>query len=54
MDEFKDQPLHMTLLLTHTHWDHIQGLPFFSPLYQKGSRLSVYARKRDDVHLQHL
>jgi phosphoribosyl 1,2-cyclic phosphodiesterase len=40
------------LLISHTHWDHIQGLPFFSPLYQKGSRLSVYARKRDDVHLR--
>ena len=21
------------LLLTHTHWDHIQGLPFFAPIY---------------------
>ena len=40
------------LLISHTHWDHIQGLPFFSPLYQKGSRLCVYARKRDDLHLR--
>jgi phosphoribosyl 1,2-cyclic phosphodiesterase len=40
------------LLISHTHWDHIQGLPFFSPLYQAGNRLSVYARKRDDVHLR--
>jgi len=33
-EEFKDQPLALTLLLTHTHWDHIQGLPFFSPVYK--------------------
>lgn len=40
------------LLISHTHWDHIQGLPFFSPLYQPGNRLHVYARKRDDLHLR--
>jgi phosphoribosyl 1,2-cyclic phosphodiesterase len=40
------------ILISHTHWDHIQGLPFFSPLYQEGNRLHVYARQRDDVHLR--
>ena len=40
------------LLISHTHWDHIQGLPFFSPLYQRGNSLHVYARKRDDLHLR--
>ena len=40
------------LLISHTHWDHIQGLPFFAPLYQKGNQLYVYARRRDDVHLR--
>jgi phosphoribosyl 1,2-cyclic phosphodiesterase len=29
------------LLLTHTHWDHIHGLPFFQPLYQPDSRLRI-------------
>jgi phosphoribosyl 1,2-cyclic phosphodiesterase len=40
------------LLVSHTHWDHIQGLPYFTPLYQRGSKMSVYARKRDDLHLR--
>lgn len=33
MQEFKDRPLNVTLLITHTHWDHIQGFPFFIPAY---------------------
>jgi len=40
------------LLISHTHWDHIQGLPFFSPMYRGGNKLNVYARHRDDVHLR--
>jgi phosphoribosyl 1,2-cyclic phosphodiesterase len=44
--------INVHLLISHTHWDHIQGLPFFSPLYQRGNRLHVYARKRDDLHLR--
>lgn len=40
------------LLISHTHWDHIQGLPFFAPLYQTGNHLHVYARRRDDLHLR--
>jgi phosphoribosyl 1,2-cyclic phosphodiesterase len=40
------------LLVSHTHWDHIQGLPFFAPLYHAGNRFHVYARQRDDTHLR--
>jgi phosphoribosyl 1,2-cyclic phosphodiesterase len=39
--EFKNQPLKLTLLLTHTHWDHIQGLPFFGPIYHSRCRLRI-------------
>jgi len=43
--EFKNKPLKLTMLLTHTHWDHIQGLPFFGPIYDSRCRLRILGRK---------
>jgi phosphoribosyl 1,2-cyclic phosphodiesterase/CheY-like chemotaxis protein len=39
--EFGTRPIKLTLLLSHTHWDHIQGLPFFLPAYNEKNSLSV-------------
>ncbi|HEX4343010.1 MAG TPA: response regulator, partial [Verrucomicrobiae bacterium] len=52
LNEFKDQPLNLTLLLTHTHWDHIQGLPFFPPIYRPQNRLRIlgYEGARTSLH----
>jgi phosphoribosyl 1,2-cyclic phosphodiesterase len=41
LQEFGEQPLELTLLLTHTHWDHIQGLPFFMPVYKPQNHLRI-------------
>lgn len=35
----------LTLLLSHYHWDHIQGLPFFTPLYLPGTTLTVVGQR---------
>lgn len=34
-------PLDLTILLSHAHWDHIQGFPFFAPLFVPGNRITV-------------
>ncbi len=41
LKEFPQGPLNLTLLLSHTHWDHIQGLPFFGPIYEKRCHLRI-------------
>lgn len=42
-------PAEIHLLLTHVHWDHIQGLPFFKPLYRAGSVIYLYGPDYPDL-----
>jgi len=41
-----------SILISHTHWDHIQGVPFFDPLYVPGNEWHVYGPKglRESMH----
>jgi len=39
--EFGPRSMKLTLLISHTHWDHIQGLPFFSPAYNQKNVIRV-------------
>ena len=34
-------PTNVNLLITHTHWDHIQGFPFFAPAFIPGTKLTL-------------
>jgi phosphoribosyl 1,2-cyclic phosphodiesterase len=43
-----ETPFHGSVLLTHLHWDHVQGLPFFIPLHRDGSSLDVYGPRQDE------
>ena len=40
-EEFKGRSLELNLLLTHTHWDHIQGFPFFAPAYIANNQVRI-------------
>jgi len=42
MKEAAGAPIRGSLLIGHTHWDHIQGFPFFTPLYLPTTRFSIY------------
>jgi phosphoribosyl 1,2-cyclic phosphodiesterase/CheY-like chemotaxis protein len=37
------KPIKGHVLISHTHWDHIQGLPFFAPFFRPGNEWDVYA-----------
>jgi phosphoribosyl 1,2-cyclic phosphodiesterase len=39
--EFAGKPIRGHILVSHFHWDHIQGWPFFIPLYQKNNRFHI-------------
>jgi len=36
------EPFKADIFITHTHWDHIMGFPFFDPIYHQGSELNIY------------
>ncbi|NVB82981.1 MAG: MBL fold metallo-hydrolase [Kofleriaceae bacterium] len=50
-ESFGDGRGKCSVLISHTHWDHVQGLPFFSPLYRAGNHVHIFARQRD-MHLE--
>lgn len=45
-------PINGHLLISHTHWDHIQGIPFFAPIFVPGNTWDVYGPKGLSQSLQ--
>jgi phosphoribosyl 1,2-cyclic phosphodiesterase len=43
-----------TALVTHIHWDHIQGLPFFPPADRIGARFEIYGPEQEEASLTEL
>lgn len=43
------QPIKGDIFITHTHWDHIQGFPFFGPAFIAGNHFTLYGPSNADL-----
>ena len=47
-------PISADLLVTHTHWDHIQGLPFFGPFFEQGNAVRIWGARQSGTDLEEI
>ncbi len=47
-------PLRATVFLSHYHWDHLQGLPFFTPMFDPRNAFVVYGPTRNGQTVQNI
>ncbi|MFN7936997.1 MAG: MBL fold metallo-hydrolase [Bryobacteraceae bacterium] len=45
LERARGRSLDLNILMTHFHWDHIQGIPFFAPLYSPANRITFHSTK---------
>ena len=50
----KDSPIKASILFSHMHWDHIQGIPFFRPAYVTGNEFKLYGNMNWDTKLEYV
>ncbi len=41
-NDLPNGPMQIDMFLSHTHWDHIMGFPYFTPIYVPGTKMRVY------------
>ncbi len=54
VDLVEEGPDSIHIFLTHFHWDHIQGFPFFDPLYDPEDTIRVIGPKQRDIDVRSL
>lgn len=45
----KRAPVTADIFFSHLHWDHVQGLPFFTPLYQQSNSFTLYGEAKEGL-----
>ncbi len=48
----RKKKVHAHIFISHYHWDHIQGLPFFAPAYNAGNKLTILGAKHPQFPLE--
>lgn len=54
LERGRSSRLHGCIFLTHYHWDHIQGLPFFAPVFRKENRFSIFGEPKKGTDLKEI
>ena len=49
----KEKQVKASILFSHVHWDHIQGIPFFRPAYVPGNEFKLYGNKNWNTKLEY-
>ena len=47
-------PMKASLFISHPHYDHINGIPFFVPLYMKGNEFEIIGSKQENLTIEDL
>jgi phosphoribosyl 1,2-cyclic phosphodiesterase len=50
----KEKKKHLHMIFTHYHWDHIQGFPFFAPLFMSNTMIEIYGNSKETTPKQAL
>ncbi len=53
-ENFSEGKGEANLLISHTHWDHIQGFPFFVPIFFKGNTINIYGPLTHDKNIEEI
>lgn len=52
LDQPESVPFRGTALVSHLHWDHVQGIPFFTPMLRDGAQLDLYGPTQEGASLE--
>ena len=48
----EEQRISARMFITHTHWDHINTIPFFGPLYVRGNQIEIFGPYQGDLTIE--